>query len=100
MGGLPSYLTIGEKLRMELTPWTRPVFEGTARDRILKDLVSTEQLSGKFLNYNMTPQGARGIDLFTKDNRFGFDLTTSKSWSSHVSNYKGDYDIILPLLYR
>ena len=95
-----TYLTPGELARIEESPWTQPMFEGTARDRIFKGLVSSEQMNGRFLSYEMTPQGKRGIDLFTSNRRFGFDLTTAKSWPAHVNKYQNDYGIILPLLYR
>ena len=47
-----------------------------------------------------TKQGAKGIDLFRQDKRFGFDLTTKKAWPKHVRKYKKEYGIILPLLYK
>lgn len=76
------------------------MFEGTARDRILKGLLLQKQSAGAMKNLSATPQGARGIDIFYKSRSVGYDLTTQKSWPAHVSKYKDEFDIVLPLLYR
>ena len=94
-----TYIKAGESAFMKSNPWSRLIFEGTARDRILKELLQQEHAAGRLLDLGFTRQGARGIDVFS-GTRFGFDLTTAKAWGRHVSNYRADYDILLPLLYR
>ena len=75
------------------------MFEGTARDRILKELVDQQQSAGNLLNLSITRQGQWGPEFVT-GNRFAFDLTTSKSWSQKAYDYGAVFDIVLPLWYR
>jgi hypothetical protein len=102
-----SYLKPGERRFMKLFPWSRRMFEGTARDRILKGLVEREQALSQLGGLKIVGQGAKGADFFR--GRIGFDLTTSSSWGRHLSRYVGGpirrgekplYDILLPLFYR
>ncbi|MBN8447354.1 MAG: hypothetical protein J0M22_17960 [Gammaproteobacteria bacterium] len=86
-------------------PWLKKVFEGSLRDRIFKDEFKAAKVLGKFGDFAVTQQGAKGIDIFRVLNgkssgQIGLDLTTQASWAKHVTRYKDEHKILLPLLYR
>jgi hypothetical protein len=109
-GALGDTLSAAQQSVAKRIPWLKKVFEGSVRDRIFKNEFEKAQDLGKFGDFAVTPQGAKGIDIFRakkgKDDKMyssgqiGLDLTTEASWAKHVTRYKDEHKILLPLLYR
>lgn len=89
----------------KVIPWLKKVFEGSVRDKIFKNEFQKAKDLGKFGDFVETPQGAKGIDIFRvskgkSSGQIGLDLTTQASWAKHVTRYKAEHKILLPLFYR
>jgi hypothetical protein len=97
-----AYMSPGQwaNAQKSATLWARE--QGTAMDKIFKELVGAEQNQGRFLNYGMTKQGASGVDLFWGNGKIALDLTTAQRWGTgnYLYKYGANHKIVLPLFYR